>query len=353
MPNGNLKRFLLGYNQERSKLYTSPDASLERRKHRKNYPTEVCAFKCSDGRLNLPIMTNTPPGIILPFRNIGGVFDVGWPYLGLLLLEFVEFAVKERGQHGLPIVTYHWSKGNNGERGCRGLDYDVTAARNYTRRLRGDIRDIFGKRGSVIYPIQMGLETDEDAILLHGNNGDSLDISTTCLEDADEFLRAIGALFPDMPLQIRKDLVPLLVGNLSHVKKVRASGRKPEEAQHKEQILAIGRGFDWLHLPNKALIVGPYSYDLATPIATAAGILRENLLEGRIPKDEGIVLLAAATFRDETGPERTWAANKAESLANFALKVIRERVPEIEPDLEVLIGTTNLNTRLFTENHKE
>ena len=25
-----------------------------------------------------------------------------------------------------------------------------------------------------------------------------------------------------------------------------------------EQVLAVGRGFDWLHLPNKALIVGPY-----------------------------------------------------------------------------------------------
>jgi hypothetical protein len=25
-----------------------------------------------------------------------------------------------------------------------------------------------------------------------------------------------------------------------------------------EQVLAVGRGFDWLHIPNKALIVGPY-----------------------------------------------------------------------------------------------
>ena len=27
-----------------------------------------------------------------------------------------------------------------------------------------------------------------------------------------------------------------------------------------EQILAVGRGFDWLHIPNKALIVGPYRF---------------------------------------------------------------------------------------------
>jgi hypothetical protein len=69
-----------------------------------------------------------------------------------------------------------------------------------------------------------------------------------------------------------------------------------------EQVLAVGRGFDWLHLPNKALIVGPYrfvdfkhcckafrmtrfiSYNLGDPIATAGSLLLSNLKDGRIPK---------------------------------------------------------------------
>ena len=31
-----------------------------------------------------------------------------------------------------------------------------------------------------------------------------------------------------------------------------------DSTPHQEQVLAVGRGFDWLHIPNKALIVGPY-----------------------------------------------------------------------------------------------
>ena len=74
--------------------------------------------------------------------------------------------------------------------------------------------------------------------------------------------------------------------------------------QTQEQILAVGRGFDWLHIPNKALIVGPYrfasrfrhtgflssfrltapSYNLGDPIATAGSLLLSNLRDGRIPK---------------------------------------------------------------------
>ena len=46
-----------------------------------------------DGRLNLALMTETPPGIVQPFRNIGGKFDLGWPYFGILMREWVDYAV--------------------------------------------------------------------------------------------------------------------------------------------------------------------------------------------------------------------------------------------------------------------
>ncbi|NWF73057.1 MAG: hypothetical protein HXY51_08495, partial [Nitrospirae bacterium] len=48
------------------------------------------ALKCMDGRLNLSVATNTPPGIIEPIRNLGGRFDLGWPHFGEVITEQVQ-----------------------------------------------------------------------------------------------------------------------------------------------------------------------------------------------------------------------------------------------------------------------
>ncbi len=76
MPNRNLIEFLLNHNKKQSTLFCDPDAVLSRNQYRSRHPTNVAAMKCMDGRLNLSIMTQTPHGIIQPFRNLGGVFDL-------------------------------------------------------------------------------------------------------------------------------------------------------------------------------------------------------------------------------------------------------------------------------------
>ena len=54
------------------------EADLARESSRKRYlarfPTAIAVMKCMDGRINLPVSTGTPPGIIQPFRNLGGFF---------------------------------------------------------------------------------------------------------------------------------------------------------------------------------------------------------------------------------------------------------------------------------------
>ena len=103
----------------------------------------------------------------------------------------------------------------------------------------------------------MGIETDSDALVLHGVNAQVLDLATVDKTLTDEALRVqLQQLYPDMQWQMLNDLLPLLRGNLEHIAQIRAANRPIAEAEHKEQILAIGRGFDWLHLPNKALIIG-------------------------------------------------------------------------------------------------
>jgi hypothetical protein len=335
-------QFLTDRNKEQTKTYTGSDAVLWRRQYRAKYPTEIAALKCMDGRLNLALMTETPPGIIQPFRNIGGKFDLGWPFFGVLMREWVEYALS-RGRDC--IVTYHYSKGDT-HRGCKGFGYDTAAANAAAEALRGKFEDVFGSSHQIVYPIVVGIETDGDALVLHGTNGEKFDMFENVDMNEDDLMQKLGALYPDMRERFRRDLVPLLVGNQRHIKKVQAENRTILDSEHREQILGIGRGFDWLHLPNKALLVGPYSYDLRTPISTAASILLDNLKSGRIPKDEGVVIMTSAVYRSH-GPERLLAIEKARSLATFALDAISKDVPELMPYLVPLVGTVDLHTRAF------
>lgn len=72
-----------------SQEFQSPESWLERSRYLAQHPTAVAAFKGMDGRIEIPVATNTPHGIIPPFRNLGGRFDLGWPHLGEVLAEHV------------------------------------------------------------------------------------------------------------------------------------------------------------------------------------------------------------------------------------------------------------------------
>jgi len=342
----NLVEFLTERNKEQSKTYTSSDAVLWRQQYRAKYPTEIAALKCMDGRLNLALMTETPPGIIQPFRNIGGKFDLGWPFFGVLMREWVEYALS-RGRDCMVLVTYHYSKGDS-HRGCKGFGYDTKAAIANAEALRAKFEDVFGSSHQIVYPIVVGIETDSDSLVLHGTNGDKFDLSGHLELSEKELRQKLVELFPDMRERFRLDLIPLLLGNQRHIKKVIAENRTILDSEHREQILGIGRGFDWLHLPNKALLVGPYSYDLRAPISTTAAILLDNLKNGRIPKEEGVVVVTSAVYRSQ-GPEKLLAKEKARSLATFALDAIEKDVPELMPYLKSVVGTVDMSTRAFEQ----
>lgn len=338
--------FILKHNKEQSAIYSDPGNVLWRRQYRAKHPTEIAALKCMDGRLHLPVMTNTPLGIIQPFRNIGGQFDMGWPFFGQLLKEWVDFSVS-KGRDCIVLVTYHFSKGDH-HRGCKGFGYDTERARRETQLLKEQIERVFGTHHNVVYPILVGIETDEDALILHGENGTVLNLAHEHDTNVEYFTAKLQRAFPDMRLQMVVDLLPLLLGNIAHIADVRQAKRSPVEASHMEQILGVGRGFDWLHLHNKALLIGPFSYDLKDPVAKAAGILLDNLNARRIPKKDGVVLMASAAYREQTGVEKNLATEKAKSLSQFAYHTIKENVPGLMKHLSVLVGTVDMNTRLFT-----
>jgi hypothetical protein len=115
------------------------------------------------------------------------------------------------------------------------------------------------------------------------------------------------------------------------------------DIEHREWMICLGRGFDWLHTPNLALIIGPYSPDLAHPIRTAADIIAGNMAAGRIP-DDGFLLLASVPF-DTVGVDRARAELKAQFLSRFASTVISEHLPELAAKMHVRTAVLDWSSR--------
>ncbi|MFZ4539200.1 hypothetical protein [Propionivibrio sp.] len=308
--------------------YRSPEAWLARERYLAEHPTAIAVLKCMDGRINIPVATNTPTGILMPFRNLGGMFDLGWPHLGEVLAHHVQRMVSD-GRRVLFLITYHWSKGDPA-RGCAGFAYDTEAAIAHTKEIRSQVEHIFGSGHGTVYPLVCGFETDEDALVIQGVDGQILDLASLGAWDVATLEPRLAALLPDMPAQMRADLLPLLAGNLEHIAQVREQVRRSErtlDIEHREWMICLGRGFDFLHTPNLALIVGPYSPDLADPIRKAAGIIENNMSAGRIPAD-GFLLLASVPY-DEIGVDRSRAELKSRFLSGFAADVIRADYPTL------------------------
>lgn len=323
-------RWLMERAAQHAAAFCSSESVLARQRYLAVHPTALAALKCMDGRLNLSVATRTPIGLIQPFRNLGGRFDLGWPHLGEVLSDWVLRHVRA-GRRVLLLLNYHHSRGC-ARRGCAGFGYDLAAARAHMQDLRSQVEQVFGHAHDSVYPLVCGFETDEDALCLDAPDGRRLDLATLTPSEVGELPQRLAALFPDMPDAVRADLLPLLMGNLAHVAEVRASGRAPE-VEHREWALCVGRGFDVLHMPNHALIVGPYSPRLDQPIEIAAGIIKANMRAGRIPED-GFLLLASVPY-EAVGPERERAALKARFLRDFALEVIAGRLPALATRVHV------------------
>jgi hypothetical protein len=332
--------WILQHASRHSMNYSSPDNWLARTRYMAEHPTSIAVLKCMDGRINIPIATKTPRGIIQPFRNLGGMFDLGWPHLGEVLSHYVQNIVLE-GRRSMVLITYHYSKGDP-KRGCAGFNYDTEAAKAHTYQIKNQVEQVFGKDHGTVYPVVCGFETDEDALILHGTNGETLDMSTLSPKDRDTLMPRLEQLFPDMSQQMRHDLLPLISGNLDHIDEARKMERQLDNV-HREWMICVGRGFDFLHMPNLALIIGPYSPNLADPIHKAAGIIESNMSAGRIP-DDGFLLLASVPYQ-ELGVDRARAELKSQFLCDFAEQQIVDAYPDLSKKMFKKSAVLNWQSR--------
>ena len=332
--------WLFQHARRHSDEFQSSESWLARSRYLAEHPNSITAFKCMDGRVNIPVVTNTPPGIILPFRNLGGRFHLGWPHLGEVIAEHV-LIVAGQGRRSLALITYHYSKGDP-RRGCAGFNYDTDAARTHTFEIQRQMEAVFSTGHSTVYPLVCGFETDEDALILHGHDGEALDLSTLSAANHSALPALLTRLYPDMPDQMRQDLLPLVRGNISHIAEIKQSNRELN-IEHREWMICIGRGFDWLHMPNQALIIGPYSPDLADPIRKAASIIEANMRVGRIP-DDGFLLLAETPYH-EVGVDHARIELKSGFLSRFAADVIRNEFPKLAEKMHVLTAVLAWHSR--------
>lgn len=316
--------WLMDLSRKHSASFCSPDNHLARQRYLAEHNTLIVAMKCMDGRIHLPYVTQTPMGVIHPFRNLGGIFNLGWPYLGDMVADTVQGAIRE-GRRVLIIITYHFSRGEKA-RGCAGFNCDKDAAIAHAYTIREQLETLFGTTHQTVYPLVCGFETDEDALILHGPDTATLDLADVGMAEADSLQPRVAALLHDMPPEVLRDLMPLVEGNVSHIAKMRDTERELD-IEHREWVICVGRGFDFLHVPNVALIIGPYSPDLAHPIRTAATIIRNNMDGGRIP-DDGFLLLSSSPYL-EPGPQKARASLKSQFLLDFAADVITRDFPEL------------------------
>jgi hypothetical protein len=265
-PIAELIDWLLELARRHGEAFRGPDAWLARQRYQARHPTAIAALKCMDGRINLSVATQTPAGILMPFRNLGGMFNLGWPHLGEILTQHVMDMVRA-GRRVLVLITYHWSRGDP-QRGCAGFHYNRAASQDHAWAIRAQLSHLFGHDHATVYPLVCGFETDQEALVLHSTTGATLDLAEHPGHQSETLEAELAALLPDMPAPMRADLLPLLRGNLAHIAEVRAraaAGQRELAIEHREWVICLGRGFDFLHTPNLALIVGPYSPDLAHP----------------------------------------------------------------------------------------
>lgn len=341
----NIKDYVIKINEERSAEYTNPAAQLARELYRQQHPTEILVQKCMDGRLNLSVFTGTPTGILQPFRNIGGRFDLGWPFFQEVTNDGIHYAIN-KGRRCLAITSYHFSAGDH-HRGCAGFGYDTDAAKDAALALRDQFTKVYGDaNGRPVYALTIGIETDFESIIFHGTGGTTLDSATLDAALSNEEIDVmLTGLYPDMDNEMRKDLIPLVKGNLKHITEVRAEHKAPIDLEHREQIIAVGRGFDWLHEPNRALIIGPYSHEWPQAVKTAGTIVLGNLNAGRIPTENGVLLLVSTLWRNEERESgRRLKEEKARYIARTALQELQS-IPELKDRIQILVGVTEAETR--------
>lgn len=327
---------VLDLNTRHSQLFIEQRADRDR--HHAEHPTNYAVTKCMDGRVGWSDLTLMPRGIVRPFRNIGGIFDLGWTALSLKIERYVHASL-EKDRNILFVVTYHYAEGDS-HRGCRGHEYDKRRAVASASALADQFRAVF-LGCDKIYTVLVGVETDNQTLFFHGRDGRIVSMADLA-DDVSTITEVIGSLYPDMRAEIARDLVPVMSGNIRHTRDVRMAGRPPEELDHRERIVALGEDYEWLP-HNLALVIDDIELSMDDTVGKAVGIIKGNRDAGRIPRDKAL-LFACAPYDGDTF-ERRLAIERARMLTQLGLESIAKFHPDLRDFFEPLTAVMDWRTR--------
>ncbi|MSR84861.1 hypothetical protein EXS71_00225 [Candidatus Uhrbacteria bacterium] len=313
-----LHQRILEINAEKSMQYTTDESA--RNRYWASHPTFFACIKCMDGRVNFPVMTKTPVGIVKPFRAIGGKFEAWWPSFLGRVRHWVEKA-ESMGCRSFIFVTYHYSA-SDAHLGCAGWKYDTKAARAHAEKLQQELSYIFGEQMTAIVA---GVETDHDLLTLHGPHAD-LSGEMLAGKSEAEVYQTIASIFPDMNQQTNHDLAPFLLGNAGRVEELTRQPRDLKQKGHNERIIAVGQGFDWLVEENLALIINDADPNLADSIRVAGSLIEKNLKDA--PPGDDATIFTSIPYRNP-GLDYRQAVVRSQGLRLFAERVLQESFPDL------------------------
>ena len=144
------------------------------------------------------------------------------------------------------------------------------------------------------FPIVVGIETDEDALIIHDGEKQPIELAKLPANITErEVYAMLSKLHVSMPPQMRADLLPLLMGNIRHIAKIRECSRPIIEMTHGEWVVGLGgaSAFDFLHVPNTAVIVGQYNPNLGKVVEQAYKVIKSHWKPGKV-----FLSVAAASY---------------------------------------------------------
>lgn len=344
-------RRLIDLNGKQSRKFVEYENESLREFYREKFSIEILVHKCSDGRLSFAQLVSFVLGVLNLISQVGSFFDLGDSYLSAQVQEWIKNAMASK-KKCLVISTYHFSKGDK-QRGCAGHNNDTQQALMWAKKLVNQYRIMFGDliEKSVLYPIVVGMETDSDGLIFHGDFGKIFSVTENINLGIGEIELRLAELYPRMPNDIRGDLTKLVLGNFEHVKSYHKKSKNPLDLVHRESSILVGEGcYGWMrHNPNIALVIGPYNNSLFTfqrAIVTAGGIVLKNIEEGRVSKENGVTVMCTGLIKKGTN----YAAEvlKAILLHEICERVLMEKVPRLgECNLEVIAGVIDKKDFLF------
>lgn len=298
---------------------------------------------CADGRARIADICEMPLGIVQSYPNIGARFNLEWPRFQTSVQQLWEH-VRRHDRSLVWIVADHFSR-SNAKFGCKGHEHSAEKAKASSRALKAQFEDLFAEESSRVFVIHVSIETDEDVLIFHGENGEEIDLGR--LEDVSKrnIRHELRKLYHRMQGRIFAALVELALGNVRHFQRIRRSKRSTEEMDHAEWVLAVGMGcFDyWLCERNMALVLVPHDPNLDHWIEVAAKLISENVHRKGFVKSRGAVLVVSAQFDPKEGSVgKKIAEHKAAELAERTVAIIQRKVPSLMDHLGFLTITVNV-----------